>query len=143
MDALELDAYDGTTQAPDLLPGNLGRELRKAYTAFSSSEFGKPYQHTVAGLWGCGLFCGNPQIKTLIQWIAASSAGVPKMTIVVTTATQEFTDVLNRLMECVHRHELKLTHVLATLQRLKLDDVEVSRDASRQVMLNAVACIDL
>lgn len=29
------------------------------------------------GNWGCGVFGGDPQLKSLIQWMAASQAGVP------------------------------------------------------------------
>jgi hypothetical protein len=36
MDALELDWYDNSTMVPDLLPGNVDRELHKAFTAFSA-----------------------------------------------------------------------------------------------------------
>jgi poly(ADP-ribose) glycohydrolase len=36
MDALELDMFDRDELVPDLLPGYVDRELRKAYTAFSS-----------------------------------------------------------------------------------------------------------
>ncbi|CAJ1338756.1 unnamed protein product [Effrenium voratum] len=26
----------------------------------------------VSGLWGCGAFCGDPELKLLIQWISCS-----------------------------------------------------------------------
>lgn len=34
MDALELDSHDTSELTPDLLPGNVDCELRKAYTVF-------------------------------------------------------------------------------------------------------------
>jgi poly(ADP-ribose) glycohydrolase len=81
MDALELDSYStsGETYIPDVLPGNVDREFLKAYTAFSSEaqEVPSGYSHVVTGLWGCGAFGGNVDIKTIIQWCAASIAGVP------------------------------------------------------------------
>ena len=58
MDALELDAFDGTIEVPDLLPGHLDREVMKAYTAFASRE-PIPYEEIVTGLWGCRSFCGD------------------------------------------------------------------------------------
>ncbi|KAJ6531446.1 hypothetical protein DFH09DRAFT_1044648 [Mycena vulgaris] len=76
MDALELDAYDTSTSTPDLLPGNVDRELAKAYTAFSSYGDAAPYTSVVTGHWGCGAFGGNREIKSMIQWCAASMAGV-------------------------------------------------------------------
>ncbi|KAF8158657.1 hypothetical protein K438DRAFT_2026069 [Mycena galopus ATCC 62051] len=76
MDALELDGYDGSSATPDLLPGHVDRELTKAHTAFASYG-GAPYETVVTGHWGCGAFGGNREIKSIIQWSAASMAGVP------------------------------------------------------------------
>lgn len=28
------------------------------------------------GNWGCGVFGGDPQVKSLLQWVAASQAGL-------------------------------------------------------------------
>jgi len=67
MDALELDIFDAEDHVPDLLPGHVKRELRKAYTAFSSS----PHECE-----GYGAFGGDWQIKTIIQWCAAAMSGV-------------------------------------------------------------------
>jgi poly(ADP-ribose) glycohydrolase len=77
MDALELDMLGTEDQVPDLLPGHVGRELRKAYTAFSSiSSREERYTEVLTGLWGCGAFGGDWQIKTIIQWCAAAMASV-------------------------------------------------------------------
>jgi poly(ADP-ribose) glycohydrolase len=75
MDALELDVQDASRGLPDLAPGNVHRELRKAYIAFASGA--GPYAHVVTGLWGCGAFGGDPEVKTVVQWCAAALAGVP------------------------------------------------------------------
>jgi poly(ADP-ribose) glycohydrolase len=77
MDALELDLYDRDAGLPDLQPGNVDRELRKAYTAFLSyKKSGRSaYSRIYTGYWGCGTFGGNPGVKSLIQWCAASLAG--------------------------------------------------------------------
>jgi len=73
MDALELDMVDVQEGAlPDLIPGNTDREIKKAFTAFSSARYGE----VRTGIWGCGAFCGDPAVKTLLLWIAASLAGV-------------------------------------------------------------------
>lgn len=52
------------------------RELNKAYAGF----LGDPQERdgpegnipVNTGKWGCGMFGGNPQLKSLIQWAAAS-----------------------------------------------------------------------
>jgi poly(ADP-ribose) glycohydrolase len=75
MDALELDVHDASSGLPDLAPGNVRRELRKAYIAFASSA--DPYTHVLTGLWGCGAFGGDPEVKTVVQWCAAALAGLP------------------------------------------------------------------
>ena len=77
IDALELDLYDRDAGLPDLQPGNVDRELRKAYTAFSSYKKSNrtAYAMIYTGYWGCGTFGGNPGVKSLIQWCAASLAG--------------------------------------------------------------------
>nr|GAT59127.1 predicted protein [Mycena chlorophos] len=63
---------------PDLLPGTVDRELRKAYTAFASSPLALAYEVIITGHWGCGAFGGNKHVKAAIQWCAASLAGVGK-----------------------------------------------------------------
>lgn len=132
MDALELDAFDGTTVVPDLLPGHLERELRKAFTAFSSSTKERVYQEVVTGLWGCRSFCGDPQIKTLVQWVAASLAGVPKLTFVVTKASLPFVDELERLVERIKRKKTTAGGVLRVLVESKADDHQRNRSAFAQ-----------
>ncbi|CBZ52188.1 hypothetical protein NCLIV_019770 [Neospora caninum Liverpool] len=55
------------------------RELLKATVGFK----GDPYEATVSrshkavatGLWGCGVFNGDVELKALIQWLAASYLG--------------------------------------------------------------------
>ncbi|KAK2734860.1 hypothetical protein FQN55_002505 [Onygenales sp. PD_40] len=80
MDALELDLFDPAEGIADLMPGHVDREVLKAYNAFSSGIGSEPgdgdsYINVVTGLWGCGTFRGNSQIKTVLQWCAASMAG--------------------------------------------------------------------
>lgn len=85
MDALELDLVEANAPdtgasdelhgniLPDLSQDNINRELRKAYAAFSSWPLTSG--STVwTGLWGCGAFNGEPTVKLLILWAAASLA---------------------------------------------------------------------
>ncbi|KAL2137269.1 hypothetical protein VTI74DRAFT_5000 [Chaetomium olivicolor] len=87
MDALELDMVEPGDSLPDLRPENLVREIRKAYTAFSSGRF--PVVRT--GLWGCGAFCADPGIKMLLMWLAASLADT-KLVVVCDNTGQEFAE---------------------------------------------------
>ncbi|OBT90804.1 hypothetical protein VE02_00640 [Pseudogymnoascus sp. 03VT05] len=71
-DALELDVADRRGGLPDVLPGNVERELRKAYTGFRASHITRegspryPFSVIYTGFWGCRTFGGNPDIKALI-----------------------------------------------------------------------------
>ncbi len=85
MDALELDMAEAGNRLPDLLPGNIDREVRKAYTAFLSGGFSE----VRTGLWGCGAFCGDPGIKMLLLWLAASMAGL-RLVVVCDSTDLEF-----------------------------------------------------
>jgi len=54
------------------------RELLKAYVAClgdPSEDAGDRQVGFATGNWGCGVFGGDPQLKALIQWLAASAAG--------------------------------------------------------------------
>ena len=52
---------------------NLRRELRKALVAFAAPGGGRA-PVVATGNWGCGAFNGNPHLKALLQWAAASIA---------------------------------------------------------------------
>lgn len=61
---------------------SLARELDKAYCGFSFTIAGdnletKELKPVATGNWGCGAFGGNKDLKTLLQWMAASVAGRP------------------------------------------------------------------
>ena len=32
-----------------------------------------------SGNWGCGAFCGDPNLKVVLQWVAASLARAPQL----------------------------------------------------------------
>jgi poly(ADP-ribose) glycohydrolase len=120
MDALELDWYGSRDELPDLLPGNVDRELCKAYTAFASRSDG--YSHVMTGLWGCRSFGGNSDIKTLIQWCAASMAGVPLHFVCAGSDQQEFASRLARIIEHGRKHAWRVRSVLEHLRALRPND---------------------
>ena len=57
-------------------PGLMCRELNKAYCGFMSDECTHCGQLSAVatGNWGCGAFGGEPRLKALLQWMAASVA---------------------------------------------------------------------
>lgn len=59
---------------------SIARELYKAYCGFSFRIAGDDpdsKRPVATGNWGCGMFGGNKELKTLVQWMAASLAGRP------------------------------------------------------------------
>ena len=59
-------------------PKQIIREINKAYAACLSPAEGEEISTArrmfATGKWGCGAFNGHPQLKFIIQWIAASAA---------------------------------------------------------------------
>mmetsp|Transcript_40586 Transcript_40586/g.83008 ORF Transcript_40586/g.83008 Transcript_40586/m.83008 type:complete len:473 (+) Transcript_40586:92-1510(+) len=67
-------------------PRGIEREFNKALAAFSRNPADDAMANTPAaaagvatGNWGCGMFGGDPQLKSVVQWMACSVAGRPKM----------------------------------------------------------------
>lgn len=63
-------------------PESMARELNKAYCGFSfriasDNLDSKELRSVATGNWGCGMFGGNKELKSLLQWMAASMAGRP------------------------------------------------------------------
>ena len=50
---------------------NIRRDLNKAFSGFYKNAIGEGKQ-IVTGNWGCGAYKGNPQLKSIIQLMAAS-----------------------------------------------------------------------
>jgi poly(ADP-ribose) glycohydrolase len=69
IDALDFRRGDPRRQySPELIL----RELGKAWAGFSEPE--GPVQ-IATGNWGCGVFGGDAELKSVLQWMAASRAG--------------------------------------------------------------------
>jgi poly(ADP-ribose) glycohydrolase len=133
MDALELDLEGREQGLPDLQPGNVGRELRKAYTAFRSSQdrpHGKPFDIVYTGFWGCRTFGGNSSVKTMIQWCAASKAGCGEMRFICWGEEQEkFGGKMARFVEEVEAKKIETAQLERVLVELRMDDVGPGDDA--------------
>ncbi|KAJ7058923.1 hypothetical protein C8F01DRAFT_1147529 [Mycena amicta] len=146
MDALPLDSYDTSSSSaiiPDLLqvPGNVQRELRKAYTAFSSysgaylsnpgSESTNHYDEIITGHWGCGSFGGNKQVKSTIQWCAASLAGTGGLRFICWASEGQgdsFPDAFREFADVVQTEGWTVRDVLGVLVDIEPGDVSVGRD---------------
>ena len=127
MDALELDLAVTDDGIPDLLPGNVDREFKKAFIAFSSRDAGRPtprsYEMVYTGGWGCGTFGGSLGIKSLIQWCAASMAGCPLTFICDGEERQVFGKGLERLAR-EYGGVKSAQEVLEVLREMRPSDVK-------------------
>ncbi len=72
-DSLELDLIDG--DLPDLLPGNIERELNKLFAGFSRLACAGVLD-VASPLWGSGAFGGNPIVKVMIMAMVAAQTGI-------------------------------------------------------------------
>jgi poly(ADP-ribose) glycohydrolase len=70
-----IDAIDFSRILPEaqFRPSKIDRELNKAFTGFYCED-GLKSKKIATGLWGCGAFLGNKELKTIIQLMAASEA---------------------------------------------------------------------
>ncbi len=69
IDALDFRRADSSAQYTERF---MLRELRKASAGFSSDERGL---RVATGNWGGGVFLGDPALKAVLQWLAASACG--------------------------------------------------------------------
>ncbi|XP_043912451.1 poly(ADP-ribose) glycohydrolase isoform X2 [Protopterus annectens] len=71
-----IDALCCRSFLEQFIPGNIRRELNKAYCGFfRDGECPKNLSAVATGNWGCGAFGGDPRLKALLQIMAAAEAG--------------------------------------------------------------------
>ena len=96
---------------------SLRRELCKAYAGFSSLPKGSAIQ---TGNWGCGAFCGNRQIKALLQLMATSLAGNDKSLIYFCDDDKSFYKSFTYFLEFLKHDEISLGELWAELNSFKV-----------------------
>lgn len=70
IDPIKFDPGAGLSQYSTNL---IERELTKAYCGFMLNEYSNANGPIATGNWGSNTFCSDHQLKSLIQWIAASA----------------------------------------------------------------------
>lgn len=87
---------------------NIDRELNKCLVGFRSQETDHipPTQIPIvaSGKWGCGVFNGDPELKSVLQWIASSVAN--KGLELYTFGDGDLTYKMNELSQLVQDHEI-------------------------------------
>ncbi len=113
MDALELDLEQSEGQILELQPGNLRRELNKAYCGFAPLQ-GKPFSLVSTGHWGCGAFGGHKYTKVLIQIMAAAEAKT-RLVFHDIPETPDFLPQLTRFLALLGRHRVTVGRLYSAL----------------------------
>ncbi|XP_059489238.1 poly(ADP-ribose) glycohydrolase-like [Neocloeon triangulifer] len=90
---------------------NIRRETIKAYVGFKNVK----EQNIGTGFWGCGGFKGDPLLKTLIQWIAATAANKTLQLFYLPNERYIFDGIKQRLNS--HEREQIFDGVLSKLKR--------------------------
>ncbi|CAL8135945.1 unnamed protein product [Orchesella dallaii] len=91
MDALEFKEHQKELQFQRHF---VDRELHKAYVAFMLTD--SVNIPVATGNWGCGAFNGDPELKFLIQWLAASETG-RKLLVYHTIGSARQTESINSM----------------------------------------------
>ena len=68
--------YRGQSSSAQFSPPSVERELLKAYSGFVVPPDLNAPKTLGTGNWGAGAFLGDASLKALIQWAAASEAGL-------------------------------------------------------------------
>ena len=74
IDALRLPDEQAAAQ----FLGGTEREVLKALVGFRGAV-NSGLDIIATGNWGCGAFNGSPEVKALVQWVAASEAGASQL----------------------------------------------------------------
>ncbi|GMS92175.1 hypothetical protein PENTCL1PPCAC_14350, partial [Pristionchus entomophagus] len=80
------------------------RELKKANAGFMLLGSDAPARPIVTGNWGCGVYNGDKELKSLLQLIAASKAGRPM--IYTTFKDEQFAEQLEQMYDEMKGHNL-------------------------------------
>ncbi|KAL6740254.1 hypothetical protein Aduo_013626 [Ancylostoma duodenale] len=71
--AMDAKLFKPISRPVQYRPENIDRELNKAFSGFRSVQ--RPARPIATGNWGCGVFGGDKELKSLIQMIAAAKVG--------------------------------------------------------------------
>uniref|UniRef100_A0A8R1YK12 poly(ADP-ribose) glycohydrolase n=1 Tax=Pristionchus pacificus TaxID=54126 RepID=A0A8R1YK12_PRIPA len=133
-----IDAVRFTKKGIQYLPEFIARETKKAYAGFMRDK-DAPARPIATGNWGCGVFNGDKELKSLIQWVAASKAGRPLIYITFKEAT--FAEELKQIVECIKDHKVgngKLFSLLTAYRENRADPQQGVFSFIRDVLQSGV-----
>lgn len=107
------DALSGF--AEDLSSLTVGGAVKIAEAQLGMQDIKSRVRPVATGNWGCGVFRGDPELKAVIQWVAASAAGCPA--IVYHTFSDERMLRLLEFVMCLHSRGWKVSDVIQGVVR--------------------------
>ncbi|XP_057337109.1 poly(ADP-ribose) glycohydrolase-like [Microplitis mediator] len=111
-----IDALYFTQAEKQFYGRNIIRELNKAYVGFSSVEIPERNLSAIAtGKWGCGAFRGNPQLKVLIQLMAAAVSQRP--VVCYTFGDNQLRDCISDMYWHLINHNISVARLFAILRQ--------------------------
>ncbi|XP_072342139.1 poly(ADP-ribose) glycohydrolase-like isoform X2 [Scyliorhinus torazame] len=121
----------------------LDRELHKAYCGFSAEDrvISNSYKPAVVtGNWGCGAYRGDPELKALIQLMAAAQA--ERDVVYFTFGDTALEGSLRELHQLLQRKEVTVGQLYEVLERYsrKVSGLSEGRDLY-QFILSNVGCL--
>ncbi|XP_026315833.1 poly(ADP-ribose) glycohydrolase [Hyposmocoma kahamanoa] len=146
---LALDALPFSDRALEYRRDNVVRELNKAWVGFSfysADTQSLQFPGVATGNWGCGVFGGSPQLKSLIQMMACAVARRPMAyyTFGDTELRDEIINVYNILARYnvtvgqLYRYILRFSttdvlhsHLHSFIQQALIDESKTPRRSSR------------
>lgn len=109
--------------AEQLEEAALRRELLKAFSAFRPLEDDKHIAFNAlpvaTGLWGCGAFAGDPELKAMLQWISASLAG--RDVVFYTFGDKHLASSLQRCVNKLHSRQATVRDLLQWIDNFASD----------------------
>ncbi|GMS96850.1 hypothetical protein PENTCL1PPCAC_19025, partial [Pristionchus entomophagus] len=101
---IAIDAYCFQNRQSQYQMKFITREIKKAYTGFQLVGDHAAVRPIATGNWGCGVFNGDKELKSLIQLIAASKAGRPM--IYITFKDEKFAQELEEMHDVLTSHKV-------------------------------------
>jgi len=97
----------------------IARETFKSYAGFSTHPvtLGENYTGIATGNWGGGAACGDPQLRLLMQWLAATYAGRPLYyhTVFETEREREAMKLISEISELASNSNLTVKDLFGTI----------------------------